>query len=65
MDKEVVKELIQHDFTKENLERELHRIVNDEYREQLFLDYFELEQKLGGKGASKNTAKLIVNELNK
>ena len=26
----------------------------------MFADYYELEQKLGGKGASENTAKLII-----
>lgn len=63
MDKEVVKELIQNDFTKQNLKTELQRILKPEYREQLFLSYFDLEKKLGGKGASAKTAKLIVNGL--
>ncbi|WP_299162924.1 lipid-A-disaccharide synthase [uncultured Tenacibaculum sp.] len=65
MDREVVKELIQNDFTKENLKNELERILEAEQREQLFLSYFDLEQKLGGKGASEKTAKLIVNGLHK
>lgn len=60
MDKEVVKELIQNDFTKENLKHELTKILTNEHRKQLFLAYFDLEQKLGGKGASAKTAKLIV-----
>ncbi|OSY87497.1 lipid-A-disaccharide synthase [Tenacibaculum holothuriorum] len=60
MDKPVVTELIQNDFTKENLKKELDKILDEKHREQLFLDYFELEQKLGGKGASEKTAKLIV-----
>ena len=63
MDKEVVKELIQNDFTKENLTNELKRVLEPANREQLFLSYFDLEQKLGGKGASEKTAKLIVNGL--
>ena len=65
MDKEVVKELIQNDFTKENLKNELQSILESKQREQLFLSYFDLEQKLGGKGASEKTAKLIVNGLHK
>lgn len=65
MDKEVVKELIQNDFTKENLKNELQSILESKQREQLFLYYFDLEQKLGGKGASEKTAKLIVNGLHK
>ncbi|MEX6627133.1 lipid-A-disaccharide synthase [Tenacibaculum salmonis] len=63
MNKEVVKELIQDDFTKENLSIELKRILEPEYRNKLFLDYFDLEQILGGKGASEKTAKLIVDGL--
>ncbi|MDB0602485.1 lipid-A-disaccharide synthase [Tenacibaculum maritimum] len=60
MDKEVVKELIQHDFTKENLRMELETILKGEERARLFLEYYELEQRLGGKGASQKTAKLII-----
>ena len=60
MDKEVVTELIQDNFTKENLSKELANILDTKHREELFLSYFDLEQKLGGKGASEKTAKLIV-----
>ncbi|CAL2083417.1 lipid-A-disaccharide synthase [Tenacibaculum sp. 190524A05c] len=63
MDKEVVTELIQNDFTEKRLEQELQSIVKGEKREQLFSDYFDLEQKLGGKGASAKTASLIIEEL--
>jgi lipid-A-disaccharide synthase len=63
MGKEVVKELIQNDFTKKNLSEELHKILEEKHRNQLFEHYYELEQKLGGKGASSNTAKSIVNNL--
>ena len=60
MDKEVVKELIQNEFNEENLENELHKILEGKKRDELFLNYFELEKKLGGKGASKKVAELIV-----
>lgn len=63
MNKEVVTELIQNDFTKEKLKQELFRILDSTHREQLFLDYFDLEKVLGGKGASEKTAKLIVDGL--
>ena len=63
MDKEVVTELIQNDFTKTNLKKEVTKILDDNHRQKLFLDYFELEKKLGGKGASEKTAKLIVEGL--
>ncbi|CAM1343783.1 lipid-A-disaccharide synthase [Tenacibaculum amylolyticum] len=65
MDKEVVTELIQNDFTPKRLEQELQEIVEGPKREQQFLDYFELENKLGGKGASSKAAKLIVQGVKK
>jgi lipid-A-disaccharide synthase len=63
MNKKVVTELIQNNFNKKQLTNELHAILNTERRTQMFLNYFELEQKLGGKGASSKTAQLIVNSL--
>ena len=63
MDKEVVTELIQDDFTKGNLTAELDKILDNSHREELFLQYYELEQILGGKGASEKTAKLIIEGL--
>lgn len=63
MDKEVVKELIQNEFTSKNLALELTKILEENSREKMFEDYYELEQKLGGKGASEKTAKLIVEGL--
>ena len=63
MDREVLTELIQNDFNKKNLQKELTKILDENHREKLFEDYYELEQKLGGKGASENTAKQIVANL--
>jgi len=60
LDKETVTELIQDDFNEKRLEDELFKILDHKYREKIFDDYYELEQKLGGKGASENTAKLII-----
>ena len=60
MDKEVVKELIQHEFNETNLEKELHKILDDYQRAVLFLDYYDLERNLGGKGASGKAADLII-----
>ena len=59
MDREVVTELIQGDLNKKRLKKELIAILDTKKREQMFLDYYELEKKLGGKGASENAAKLI------
>jgi lipid-A-disaccharide synthase len=61
MDREVVKELIQDEFNTKCLKFELEHILESSSRAQMFNDYFELEQKLGGSGASDATAALIVN----
>ncbi|OED37888.1 lipid-A-disaccharide synthase [Flavobacteriaceae bacterium (ex Bugula neritina AB1)] len=60
MDKPVVAELIQGDFTTDKLKKELAIIIDDYKRAVMFLDYYDLEKKLGGKGASDKTAQLIV-----
>ncbi|MBA6153466.1 lipid-A-disaccharide synthase [Gelidibacter maritimus] len=65
MDKPVVTELIQGDFNSKRLKKELQDILRPEKRETLFMEYFQLEKKLGGKGASENTAKLIYQEVKK
>jgi len=63
MDKEVVKELIQNDFTNANLETALTQILDKNHREKVYEAYYDLEQQLGGKGASEKAAKLIVASL--
>jgi len=59
MDREVVTELIQGDLNKKRLKKELEKILDEKERTRLFIDYYDLEKKLGGKGASANAAKLI------
>ncbi len=63
MDKEVVTELIQSDFNSKRLKKELEKILDDQQREKLFSDYYDLEKALGGKGASEKTARLIFNAI--
>lgn len=63
MDREVVKELIQDDFNKKNIRKELQKLLTPEHRAKLLEDYDLLEQKLGGAGASKKTASLIIKHL--
>ena len=63
LEKEVVKELIQDDFNNRNLKMELINILDASCRENMFLNYFDLEKKLGGKGASENVATQIVAAL--
>ncbi len=62
-DKEVVKELIQSKLTHENLKKHLSKILEKKDRKQMFLEYYELEKILGGKGASSKVAKMIVSNL--
>ena len=59
LDKEVVTELIQTEFNAKRLKEELTKILDAYNRAALFLEYYDLEQKLGGKGASRKTAELI------
>lgn len=63
MDQEVVTELIQNDCNKKRIKEELTIILDPEHRAALLEKYGELEKKLGGKGASATTAKLIISGL--
>lgn len=63
MEKEVVKELIQADLTSENLRLALQHIIEGSERGAQLKAYEELEEKLGGNGASEKTAHLIVQNL--
>ena len=64
MDKEVVAELIQNDFNTKRLKKELNKILDDYERTKFFIAYYELEKKLGGKGASEKTAEIIYESIN-
>jgi lipid-A-disaccharide synthase len=63
MDAPVVTELIQDECNKENIKKELQKILEENYRKTLLENYELLEQKLGGEGASSKTAQLIVSNL--
>lgn len=63
MDAEIVTELIQKDFNTKSLEDELKLILDDQRATQLKQDYKKLKQALGGVGASKHTAKLMLKLL--
>jgi lipid-A-disaccharide synthase len=63
MDEEVVTELIQEDCNSKRIKIELTRILEESHRKQLLKNYDDLEQKLGGIGASEKTAHLIVSAL--
>lgn len=64
MDREVVKELIQDEFNESTLKKELDRLISDKpYREQMLRDLGELKSRLGGSGASRKTAALMLESL--
>jgi len=63
MDKEVVTELIQDNCNTNNIRKELQKLLKPEFRKKILSDYEALEAKLGGAGASKKTAKLIIRNL--
>lgn len=63
MDKPIVKELIQQDFTVKNMSDELGKLLNDKpYRDNILQEYKNLIELLGGAGASKKLAKHLVED---
>lgn len=60
MDEEVVTELIQGECNPKRIKVELTQLLDPNHRMELAKKYTELESKLGGIGASKKTAQLIV-----
>jgi lipid-A-disaccharide synthase len=62
IDRPLVKELIQHELTPENLISELHALLGDK-RTDMLKGYRDLQKALGESGASARAAKLMVNLL--
>jgi lipid-A-disaccharide synthase len=66
MDREVVTELIQHDFNANRLEHELTLLLDDSDRRSIMMkDYEALTKKLGGAGAAKRTAQSMLEVIKK
>lgn len=64
MDREVVKELIQNDLSVANMRTELERILYDgPERERMLMDLRDLQEKLGGGGASQIVANAVWKSL--
>jgi lipid-A-disaccharide synthase len=63
MDKEVVKELIQHNLNTNSLIAELNKLTDDHYRNKVLEDYKLLNEKLAVGGASEKTAMMILQDL--
>lgn len=62
--KEVVKELFSIHFSLENIQKELHRLLNDKtYRNTMLAHYDEIIQILGKPGASERAAQIIYKNL--
>lgn len=65
-DKEVVKELIQNDFSIPNLKAELHQILgNQVYRGHMLQGYDLIKEQIGEKSASDTAAWLILKSIRK
>jgi len=63
LDKQVIKELIQDQLTAENLKKELLKVIDGEFREQIIKNYDELIVLLGNSGASRKVAQLIYTNI--
>ena len=63
MDEEIVKELIQSELNENNLKVELDKLLNPQSRIKLLAQYSKLKMKLGGSGASKKAAELMISYL--
>ncbi len=63
MDKPVVKELIQNEFTVKNISNELSKLIHDKnYRKTMIDEYSTLIKNLGGTGASFRLAKQVTED---
>jgi len=65
MGKEIVKELIQNQLNEINLKTELDKLLQPDTRNFMISNYAELKLKLGGAGASKKAAGLMMEYLKK
>jgi len=61
--KDVVKELLQSDFTTPNLKNELSKLLSHDHAKKMNLEYTGLKEKLGYQSASLNAAKIILSSL--
>lgn len=62
LDREVITELIQHDFNSKKLIEETTKILNESHRSKVFKDYDELKMILGEGGASAKMAQSVINQ---
>jgi len=62
-DREVIKELIQSEFSKDNLIAEFQSLLELKTRQRILNDYQEIRKILGSEPVSKNTASLMIKYL--
>ncbi len=66
LNKEIFKELLQHDCTPNTISSELDELLNNEpYRNNMLKDYAQVREALGGKGASIKVADKMIELLKK
>jgi lipid-A-disaccharide synthase len=63
LDRSAVPELVEGDLNEKRLVSELKRLMEDAPRTKMLADYDELETRLGGTGASKRVAELMIEDL--
>jgi len=63
MNREVVKELIQKDFTRDNLKIEIDKLIDPKSNLKIKSDYEALESLLDSGNASKKAAEIIVSGI--
>lgn len=59
MDEPVVTELIQKECNTFTIKQEFEKVINNEFREKMFVKYRELSEKLGGGGASERVVNIM------
>ncbi len=64
MNKPVVTELIQAEFNSTRLRQEVVLLLDEYERTKFFMNYYDLEKSLGGRGASEKVAGFIFNSIN-
>lgn len=66
IDRLAFRELVQEEFTAENVYEEVKRLTDDtQYRERMLSDYADIRAALGGTGASRAVAHAMMEELHK
>jgi len=65
IDRPAFKELLQDDFNRNNVLKEIRRLQeNHKYREAMLQDYADIRKSLGGSGASAAVARAMIEEIN-